>query len=57
MCVKFYSSPCQLLFQDNLPAYLEAQLRYRMMDRIKAQLLEFLKVIKVFGNGHYDRHI
>jgi hypothetical protein len=31
--------------QDNLPAYLEAQLRYRMMNRIKAQLLEFLKVI------------
>jgi hypothetical protein len=30
--------------QDNLPAYLEAQLRYRMMNRIKAQLLEFLKV-------------
>jgi hypothetical protein len=27
-----------------LPAYLEAQLRYRLMNRIKAQLLEFLKV-------------
>ena len=38
----FLSSP--LSVQDNLPAYLEAQLRYRMMDRIKAQLLEFLKV-------------
>ena len=30
--------------QNNLPAYLEAQLRYRLMNRIKAQLLEFLKV-------------
>lgn len=37
---------CIFLFflQHNLPAYLEAQLRYRMMNRIKAQLLEFLKV-------------
>jgi hypothetical protein len=33
--------------KDNLPAYLEAQLRYRLMNRIKAQLLEFLK-------GFYD---
>ena len=33
--------------QENLPAYLEAQLQYRMMKRIKFQLLEFLK-------GFYD---
>ena len=32
---------------DNLPSYLIAQLRYRLMDRIKPQLLEFLK-------GFYD---
>ena len=37
-----------VLLQDNLPAYLEAQLRYRMMNRIKAQLLEFLKVIILY---------
>jgi E3 ubiquitin-protein ligase NEDD4 len=33
--------------KNNLPAYLEAQLRYRLMNRIKSQLLEFLK-------GFYD---
>ena len=33
--------------KNNLPAYLEAQLRYRLMNRIKGQLLEFLK-------GFYD---